>query len=158
MKATEQFLNSKHASKSFPVWEQTYATLDFKEKNCLFGLSPPSPLQYMNWRHWMKLQGFRQSKWSFHHTDQVTLWNSLPRDLSNDTSIHGFKGKKNKLMEEKSFEGYSLTAEVRCGPGWVLGITLFVILQVGILPGTHLRPLLGRSILVWPSTATQMFL
>jgi len=41
MKGTKQLSNSKHASKSFPVWEaQTYATLNFKEKNCLV-LPPP---------------------------------------------------------------------------------------------------------------------
>lgn len=38
MKGTEQFLNNKHASKSSPVWEeQTYPTLNFKEKTELFG-------------------------------------------------------------------------------------------------------------------------
>lgn len=44
MKGTEEFLNSKHASKSFPVWEeQTYATLNFKEKNGTVWSSPPHP-------------------------------------------------------------------------------------------------------------------
>lgn len=42
MKGTEQFLNNKHASKSSPVWEeQTYPTLNFKEKTELFGLPLP---------------------------------------------------------------------------------------------------------------------
>lgn len=75
-----------------------------KKRTELFGL-PSHPNTWIE-GHWIKLYGFKQSKWIFHHTDQVELWNSLPQDLSNDTNVHRLKGRKHKLMEEKSFEGY----------------------------------------------------
>lgn len=60
MKGTEQFLNNKHASKSSPVWEeQTYPTLNFKEKTELFG--HPLPIHELSGSEWNYMDSNNQN-------------------------------------------------------------------------------------------------